>query len=109
MNENIKLINSFADSVNNRLNRIQLKTIITQQMTTLLSLSSRIASEHEKYINAINLAKYGILSPEIITPKTLYDELPQYKGEYSLLMAPNYNTIHVYYKLLEMQAISINI
>lgn len=103
MNKNAELINKFTFETNNAIDTLKLESIITQQIMTLLSLTNKISNEYDKYLNAINLGKHGILSPQIITPKILFNELSSYHGYHELPILVDENKIHMYFKLLELQ------
>lgn len=56
----------------------------------------------------MNLGKHGILSPQVITPKILFDELRNFRGGNELPVTPENNNIHIYYKIMELQVFSVN-
>lgn len=56
------------------------------------------------YVDAVNLAKYYILSTLINTPGTLLEEYNKCEGEYELLIYPNVEHFLLLYKLLKVIA-----
>lgn len=105
LNKNIEMINKLSSETNQYLDDLKLHTIITQHVMTLSLFTSRLSSEYDQYINSINLGKHGILSPQILTPKILFEELTKYKGHHELPIQVDYSNIHLYYKILELQVI----
>ncbi|KAK2575228.1 hypothetical protein KPH14_012810 [Odynerus spinipes] len=105
MNENFKRIDDFSMQANSHLSRLALESITTQQITTLSSLTNRISSEYNKYIEAMYLSSNNILSPLVITPKIFLEELQNYKGEQELILNPTYANLHVFYKVMDIHAI----
>lgn len=103
LNNNIQLINKFSSNTNNYLDKLNIESTITQNILLLSSLTNRISNNYDKFINAVNLGKHGILSPQVITPRTLFDELRNYKGEFELPITPDSSNINLYYKILEIQ------
>lgn len=108
LNENLKLINTFASETSNSLDKLELESLILQHTITLSALANQILSHCNEYIEAINLGKHGILSPQIITPKILYDEISLYKGENELPILPDLENVHVLYKIMELEIFSSN-
>nr|XP_034172623.1 uncharacterized protein LOC117600814 [Osmia lignaria] len=108
MNENIEIINSFTAQTNSYISRLQMESTVNQLVTTLNMLVSQINRKFSKYIEAINLAEHNIVSPFIITPKILFEELKNYKNEHELIMKPNLENIHVFYKFIQLHVISTN-
>ena len=105
-NKNILLINELSTTTNRKLDELKLENIITQHIISLSPYTNKLANEYDVYINAINLGRHGILSPQILTPKILLDELTRNEGYHELLIQPDYSTIHLYYKILELNVIS---
>lgn len=108
LNENLKLINAFASKTSNSLDKLELESLILQHTITLSALANQLLSHCNEYIEAVNLGKHGILSPLIITPKILFDEISLYKGEYELPILPDYENVHVLYKIIELEIFSSN-
>ncbi|KAK9702234.1 Baculovirus F protein [Popillia japonica] len=98
LNDNIDKINRLAKETN----ELALDSIITQHISSLDSLTNSISNEFDNYINSINLAKHGILSPQIVIPRILREELTLYKGEHELPLMPTYKNSLLYYKLLDL-------
>lgn len=106
LNENLKQINSFSQRVNNAIDKLELESLITQHILTLSALANQISSHCNEYIEAVNLGKHGILSPKVITPKILSDEILLYKGEYDLPVIPEYQNTNVLYKIITLDIFS---
>ncbi|XP_051159124.1 uncharacterized protein LOC127280270 [Leptopilina boulardi] len=102
LNSNSEKINNFMSNTNIETSVLQLETLITFQTSTILELSNKISRDYSEYIDAINLAKYNILSPLIITPNVLLEELNKYHGEYELLITPDEKHFPMLYKLLKV-------
>ncbi|KAK9739053.1 Baculovirus F protein [Popillia japonica] len=102
LNDNIDKINRLAKETNSRSNELALDSTITQHISSLDSLTNSISNEFDNYINSINLAKHGILSPQIVTPRILREELTIYKGKHELPLMPTYKNSLLYYKLLDL-------
>ena len=75
LNKNILLINELSTTTNRKIDELKLENIITQHIMTLSLYANKLANEYDVYINALNLGRHGILSPQILTPKILLDEL----------------------------------
>lgn len=105
MYTNIDLINKFPVQTNSILNKSELRSIMGQQIATLLSLTNRISSAYDKYLEAINLRKRNILSPLIVTSKNLVEELSNYRSKYELVVPPNLRNLSVIYKTMNIQLI----
>ncbi|XP_076238650.1 uncharacterized protein LOC143181877 [Calliopsis andreniformis] len=108
MNENVKRINEFVIQTNSVFTRLTLETTITQQITSLLALVNRITREYTQYIESIHLAEHNIISPLIITPEILHEELKIYKGVLNLIVKPEAQNIRTFYKLLQLRMITSN-
>jgi len=102
MNHNLALINKYNNEANNNFKKLNLETLITQQITTLNSLINKLNNEFDNYINAINLGKHGIISPQILTPKALFEEIKNFKGDHELPINVDHSTIHLYYKIMSL-------
>lgn len=92
----------------NLISDLSIRSTIMQQVSTLLSLCIQISDYYDKYIEAINLSNHDIISPFLITPKDLCEELTNYKGEFELVITPNYKNLPKIYKLIKLQSIMIN-
>lgn len=106
MNENIKIINKLASEMTTEIDKIKIGTLVTEQILTLSTMTNRIATEFNKYIDAVNLAQKGIISAHVITPRVLHQELTAYRGDHSLPITPDLNNIYLYYKLIDLKVIS---
>ena len=93
LNKNILLINELSTTTNRKIDELKLENIITQHIMTLSLYANKLANEYDVYINAINLGRHGILSPQILTPKILLDELTKNEGYHELPIQPDYSTI----------------
>ncbi|XP_076664986.1 uncharacterized protein LOC143367247 [Andrena cerasifolii] len=82
-----------------------METVVSQQITTLNVLVGQINRELSKYIEAINLAEHNIVSPFVITPKMLYEELKDYKNEHELVMKPDLENIRDFYKFIQLHVV----
>lgn len=98
INLNSKKLNDFMSNINAETSILHVETLITYQITTILELANKLSREYSECIDAINLAKYNILSPLIITPKIFLEELNKYEGEYELLISPNKEHFPLLYK-----------
>ncbi|XP_076677765.1 uncharacterized protein LOC143373928 [Andrena cerasifolii] len=107
INENIKLVNKFTNETNLYLRSLSLQSLITQQTTILTSIITKVLNEYNKYIEAIGLGNQNVISPEILSPKTLCEQLLKYKGDYDLIIEPFYKNIPTIYKLLKLQLLSL--
>ncbi|XP_043251579.1 uncharacterized protein LOC122396899 [Colletes gigas] len=105
MNSNINRINKFMTDTKLYITELEARSIIQQQISTLLSLSHTITQEYNKYIEAVNLGRHNILSPLIVTPEILLNELTSYKGEHELVVSPKLETLPIFYKILDLQVI----
>lgn len=106
LNENLKMINSFSQKTNNAIDKLELESLITQHTLTLSSLANQILGHCSEYIESVNLGKHGILSPNVLTPKTLLDEISAYVGEYELPVVPEYQNMHTLYKITDLEIFS---
>ncbi|CAK9822353.1 Envelope fusion protein [Anthophora retusa] len=106
MNENIEKINSFTTQTNSYISRLEMESAVNQQITALNMLVSQINREYTKYIETIYLAENNIVSPFVITPKMLYEELKNYKNEHELVMKPDLENIRDFYKFIQLHVIS---
>ncbi|KAK9687374.1 Integrase zinc binding domain [Popillia japonica] len=88
MNDNFHKISMLSNTLVDEVHQLKLETTITDQVTLLSTLSSKILDDYNEFIDAINLGKHNILSPRVITPKILFDELIKYKGESDLPIEP---------------------
>ncbi|KAK9686977.1 Baculovirus F protein [Popillia japonica] len=108
LNRNVGLINKLSKDVSKDIDKLKVESLINHHITTLSTLVNEVNNEYDTYIESINLGTHGILSPQVITPKILYDELINYKGEHELPMSIEYKNIHLLFKLLEVQIIYNN-
>lgn len=105
MNDNFHKISMLSNTLVDEVHQLKLETTITDQVTLLSTLSSKILDDYNEFIDAINLGKHNILSPRVITPKILFDELIKYKGESDLPIEPTPQNVHLIYELLKIHVI----
>lgn len=98
INENIEKFNKMSRDIS----ETKLELLFEQQISLLSAAVDKLSYEFDNYINTINLGKHGIVSPQILTPKILYDELQIYHGQDDLFIGGTYKNIHLFYKVLTM-------
>lgn len=59
-----------------------------------------ISDEYNKYIEAVNLRNHHIISPFVITPKELCEQLNNYKGEFEFIILANYKNKQIIRNLI---------
>lgn len=108
LNDNMQTINNFILETSNDIAHLLLETTIMEQVATLFSLCMEISDQLDKNIEAINLGNHNIISPFLINPRELSDELNNYKGELELIINPTHKNIPKLYKLMKLQSVVTN-
>lgn len=108
MNTNIDQINLFINQTNSQLTQLSLNNLLMQRFMTLLALTEHINNQYSLYIESINLAQNNIISPFVVTPEIIYDELTKYKNEYQFHIKPELRNIRAFYKIMKIQVITKN-
>nr|XP_034194813.1 uncharacterized protein LOC117611033 [Osmia lignaria] len=108
LNNNMKIINKYMSETDNYIINLSLETTIMEQVATLLSLCIQVSDYFDKNIESINLGNHNIISPFLITPKDLCEELINYKDDFELMITPTYKNLPKIYKLMKLQSITIN-
>ncbi|XP_076230268.1 uncharacterized protein LOC143176329 [Nomia melanderi] len=108
LNNNMQLINKYMSETDNYILNLSLEATIMEQVATLLSLCVQVSDHFDKNIESINLGNHNIISPFLITPKDLCEELINYKGEFELIITPTYKNLPKIYKLMKLHSITIN-
>ena len=99
---NLNKINEFSSNVSSEITSLKLETFITYQTSTLQGLTNKISRDYSEYINTIILGMHNIISPYIIAPKNLLEELQKYQVEYDLVIRPDPLNILLLYNLIKL-------
>lgn len=105
LNTNFERLQQFSSNISDEINRLNIDSVVNHQLSILTSLANTVVNSYDQFINTINLGNHGIISPQIITPRILYDELIKYKGEHDLPISLDYKNIHLFYKLLKVEVV----
>lgn len=108
MNYNIDSLNKLSTKVKSGFENLTYESTIIRQFTYLTTLTSKLNEDYDNCIDALNLGKHGIVSPQLLSPKELFEEIVNYKGNDDLPLVPGYNTVHQYYKIISMDVVLHN-
>lgn len=110
LNNNLEIFNNFSLKASAAINDAHLQILISEQITLLNQITFELNNYYDLLISSITLAKHNILHPQIITPLTLLKELSKInlKQNKQFPIALNYQNIHYYFELINLNVIYIN-